>query len=61
MAEQIKDPSFEFAFVRDKLEKIALILMQHKDGHDLLEVAFMLGRLQNICHENWVFFKKDDE
>lgn len=61
MAKKTKDPASEFQFVRDKIETISRLLLNDGVGSSLLEVAFMLGCLQNICHENWMFFKKDDD
>ena len=51
-----KNASEEFAFIRDKLEKIASILVQ--DGEvSLKEACFLIGCLHNICNENSFSFK----
>lgn len=59
--QQRKNVSREFQFVRDKLEKIGALLVESEQGSNLIEIAFMLGCLQNICHENHISFKEDDE
>ncbi len=41
----------EFEFLRDKLKKIANLLLS-RNPEDIIESAFMLGCLHSICHEN---------
>ena len=61
MTEHNKDPAYEFEFMRDKLKHIATLLADTENASNLLEVSFYIGCLHSICHENWVYFKKDDE
>jgi hypothetical protein len=50
-------PSSEFIFIRDKLEKIARLIV---DGEptNLREAAFMIGCLHNVCHQNVLIFQE---
>ncbi len=43
-----KEISDEFVFLRDKLERLASLLVKG----EIVEAAFVVGCLQNICHEN---------
>lgn len=51
-----KTPSDEFIFVRDKLEKIARLLVDG-DTSNLREASFMIGCLHNVCHQNAITFQ----
>ena len=56
-----KNASQEFEFLRDKLENVAKVFMEIDSRASLVEVAFTLGCLQNICNDNYLFFKEEDE
>lgn len=56
-----KKASVEFDFVREKLEKVARILVASQESNALLEVSFIVGCLHNICHENALFFREADD
>lgn len=43
--------SEEFEFIRDRLEKMAKILVRGEKA-DLIEVGFLIGCLHSICHEH---------
>jgi len=54
----MKKASYEFEFLRDRLKKIAHLLLKE----EYIEVSFMLGCLHSICHDNIDHFKeKNDE
>ena len=50
----------EFAIIRDRLEKVAILLIQNNE-HSQIEAAFLVGCLQSICHENVVKFTELDK
>jgi hypothetical protein len=50
-----KKASEEFAFMRDKLRTIAGLLVKGEEG-DIVEAAFMIGCLHNVCCENNIAF-----
>ena len=50
----------EFKFIRNELEKIAALLMRGEYA-DFIEVAFKVGCLQNICHENALKYEDIDD
>lgn len=47
----------EFTFVRDRLKKLAELLIT-LDSKNLMEAAFLVGCLHNVCHENSIKFKE---
>ena len=51
-----KTPSSEFEFIRDKLERIARLLVNGDDSN-VIEVSFMIGCLHSVCNENIDKFK----
>jgi hypothetical protein len=56
----VKKASDEFLFLRDKLEKIARMLI---DGTPemIREASFSVGCLHNICHDNITRFINEKE
>lgn len=50
-----KTASSEFMFLRDKLQKISLLIVNN-EINDTIEAAFMLGCLHTVCHENIALF-----
>lgn len=53
----MKKASQEFEFIRNKLENIASLMCTN----NLIEASFMIGCLQNICHENSIKFKEEKD
>ena len=47
--------SEEFIFIRDKLKRVASLLITSEKG-DVIEAAFMIGTLHTVCHENSIRF-----
>lgn len=53
-----KSPDDEFLLVRDKLKKIATLLVEGNPA-STIEAAFLVGCLHNICHQNSILFTPD--
>ncbi len=56
----MKTPTYEFNFMRQKLEKIARLLTQN-DPSSIIEAAFMIGCLHTVCCENADRFASEED
>lgn len=51
-----KTPTEEFEFIREKLQRIARLLVDGEKA-SIVEAAFMIGCLHSVCNENIDKFK----
>jgi len=56
----IKPAHEEFDFLRDRLEKIASLLIKG-EPQDIKQASFMVGCLHNVCCMNAMIYKTEEK